>query len=136
MLTSYPLRLRSPLHGCLAAVEFLQDTKLDDTQAELIEMIQSCASTLLDTLNHLLDFSKVNEHKSPNLRLGKHHKTHRLKHTQNTFGSSTDAYLCTIVQDVIEVSVSKLQLMEYLMLICFFLFRACILVNLRSRLLT
>ncbi|THX15614.1 hypothetical protein D6D13_02041 [Aureobasidium pullulans] len=101
-ISSISHELRSPLHGCLAAVEFLQDTKLDDTQAELIEMIQSCASTLLDTLNHLLDFLKVNEHKSPNLRLGKHHKTHRLKHTQNTFGSSTDAYLCTIVQDVIE----------------------------------
>ncbi|THY29758.1 hypothetical protein D6D01_03448 [Aureobasidium pullulans] len=101
-VSSISHELRSPLHGCLAAVEFLQDTKLDDTQAELVEMIQSCASTLLDTLNHLLDFSKVNDFRSPRNRLASPHKNLRLSHAQNTFGSSSDKYLCTILQDVIE----------------------------------
>ncbi|CAD0022867.1 unnamed protein product [Aureobasidium pullulans] len=100
-VSSISHELRSPLHGALAAVEFLQETKLDDTQAELVEMVQTCASTLLDTLNHLLDFSKVNELKGAKSRARKESDI-RLNHSQNTFGSSTETYLCTILQDVVE----------------------------------
>ncbi|KAJ5220122.1 hypothetical protein N7468_009326 [Penicillium chermesinum] len=51
--------LRSPLHGILAAAEFLHGTNLSEFQRNLIETVNSCGQTLLDTMNQVLDFSKV-----------------------------------------------------------------------------
>ena len=52
--------LRSPLHGILASAEFLGETSCDAFQASLVATIDSCGRTLLDTINHVLDFSKIN----------------------------------------------------------------------------
>ena len=52
--------MRSPLHGLLASVEFLAETELSSFQRSLITTIDSCGRTLLDTINHVLDFSKIN----------------------------------------------------------------------------
>ena len=52
--------MRSPLHGLLASVEFLAETELSGFQQSLISTIDSCGKTLLDTINHVLDFSKIN----------------------------------------------------------------------------
>ncbi|KAL4781804.1 hypothetical protein BJX76DRAFT_369575 [Aspergillus varians] len=51
--------LRSPLHGILAAAEFLSGTNLDEFQGSLLETINACSRTLLDTMNQVLDFSKI-----------------------------------------------------------------------------
>lgn len=52
--------LRSPLHGILASAEFLADTAQDHFQSSLVDTITSCGRTLLDTINHVLDYSKIN----------------------------------------------------------------------------
>ncbi|KAL4906819.1 hypothetical protein BDW74DRAFT_149679 [Aspergillus multicolor] len=51
--------LRSPLHGILAAAEFLSGTELDEFQGSLLDTINACSVTLLDTMNQVLDFSKI-----------------------------------------------------------------------------
>lgn len=51
--------LRSPLHGILAAAEFLNGTNLTEFQESLLETVNACGRTLLDTMNQVLDFSKV-----------------------------------------------------------------------------
>jgi signal transduction histidine kinase len=51
--------LRSPLHGILASVEFLADTQLDGFQRNLVDTVDICGRTLLDTIEHVLDFSKI-----------------------------------------------------------------------------
>ncbi|KAJ5154619.1 CheY-like superfamily [Penicillium coprophilum] len=51
--------LRSPLHGILAAAEFMNSTHLNEFQDSLLETVNSCGRTLLDTMNQVLDFSKV-----------------------------------------------------------------------------
>ncbi|KAG4034547.1 hypothetical protein MFRU_003g05060 [Monilinia fructicola] len=51
--------LRSPLHGVLASAEILGDLSLPNLAQELVETIDSCGRTLLDTINHILDFSKI-----------------------------------------------------------------------------
>lgn len=51
--------LRSPLHGILASVEFLADSKLDGFQRSLVDTVDICGRTLLDTIEHVLDFSKI-----------------------------------------------------------------------------
>jgi signal transduction histidine kinase len=51
--------LRSPLHGILASVEFLADTVLDGFQQNLVDTVDICGRTVLDTIEHVLDFSKI-----------------------------------------------------------------------------
>ncbi|KAJ5995695.1 hypothetical protein N7481_002672 [Penicillium waksmanii] len=58
-ISSISHELRSPLHGVLAAVEFLGSTHLDDFQDSLLETVNACGRTLLDTMNQVLDFSKI-----------------------------------------------------------------------------
>lgn len=51
--------LRSPLHGILGSAEFLCETKFDAFQESLVDTISSCGRTLLDTIDHILDYSKI-----------------------------------------------------------------------------
>ena len=53
--------LRSPLHGILGSIEFIQETVLDAFQSSLITSIETCGKTLLDTVDHVLDHSKINQ---------------------------------------------------------------------------
>jgi signal transduction histidine kinase len=60
LLNSISHELRSPLHGILGSIECLESSDLDPMQHGLIETVDTCGRTLLDTINHLLDFSKIN----------------------------------------------------------------------------
>ncbi|THX23772.1 hypothetical protein D6C77_08631 [Aureobasidium pullulans] len=55
--------LRSPLHGILASCELISETELSPFQISLIDTTKSCSHTLLDTIQMVLDFSKVNAFK-------------------------------------------------------------------------
>jgi signal transduction histidine kinase len=59
-ISSISHELRSPLHGLLGTVELLQEMVNGYAQRSLIETVYSCGRTLLDTLNHLLDYAKIN----------------------------------------------------------------------------
>ena len=59
-ISSISHELRSPLHGVLASVEFLQETDMTEAQADMVNNIHASGKVLLDTVNHVLDFSKVN----------------------------------------------------------------------------
>ena len=52
--------LRSPLHGMLGSLEFLEDTVTSSYQLSLLGSIETCGKTLLDTIDHLLDYAKIN----------------------------------------------------------------------------
>ncbi|KAK3952241.1 putative histidine kinase [Pseudoneurospora amorphoporcata] len=60
MLGSISHEMLSPLHGILGAAELLLDTDLSTSQTELVHLIEACVRTLLDTVDHLLDHSKIN----------------------------------------------------------------------------
>ncbi|CAM1505895.1 Fc.00g115320.m01.CDS01 [Cosmosporella sp. VM-42] len=60
-LGSLSHELRSPLHGVLLSAELLIDTDLDAFQGNAAHTIETCARTLLDTIDHLLDYSKINK---------------------------------------------------------------------------
>ncbi|KAL2839368.1 hypothetical protein BJY01DRAFT_28611 [Aspergillus pseudoustus] len=59
-MSSVSHELRSPLHGILASAELLGATSLPPQEQHLVNMVEACGMTLLDTLNHLLDFSGIN----------------------------------------------------------------------------
>ena len=60
LLGSISHELRSPLHGVLGGVEMLADTNIDPFQNDVLHTIETCGKTLLDTMDHLLDFAKIN----------------------------------------------------------------------------
>jgi len=51
--------LRTPLHGILAAAELLGESDLTATQTSFLQTIQACGTSLVETVNHVLDFSKL-----------------------------------------------------------------------------
>ncbi|KAH8983215.1 Fph type histidine kinase [Lactarius akahatsu] len=51
--------LRTPLHGILAAAELLADTQLNHTQSSFLQTVQACGTSLVETVNHVLDFTKL-----------------------------------------------------------------------------
>lgn len=73
-LSSISHELRSPLHGVLAGVELLQESNLDISQVDMVKMIGACGNTLLDTINHVLDFTKVNSKSKEKARKSKKSK--------------------------------------------------------------
>lgn len=51
--------LRSPLHGILANVELFHDIKLQPLQIALLNTVEACSRTMLDVVNHLLDYAEM-----------------------------------------------------------------------------
>lgn len=60
VLGSLSHEIRSPLHGIILGVELLHDSALTGFQVDVVHTVENCGRTLLDVLDHLLDFSKVN----------------------------------------------------------------------------
>ncbi|KAJ3509478.1 hypothetical protein NM208_g15664 [Fusarium decemcellulare] len=76
-LGSLSHELRSPLHGVLLSTELMADTKLDVFQSNIAHTIETCSRTLLDTIDNLLDYSKVNSFAdSNNKSTGGKHSSH------------------------------------------------------------
>lgn len=59
-LGSLSHELRSPLHGIILGAELLNNTSLSVIQSNAAYIIETCCRTLLDTVDHLLDYSKIN----------------------------------------------------------------------------
>ncbi|KAJ7116368.1 hypothetical protein C8R44DRAFT_792314 [Mycena epipterygia] len=51
--------LRTPLHGILAAAELLGDSPLNHSQRSFLQTVQACGTSLVETVNHVLDFTKL-----------------------------------------------------------------------------
>ncbi|KFX93332.1 hypothetical protein O988_06868 [Pseudogymnoascus sp. VKM F-3808] len=60
ILGSLSHELRPPLHGIILSAELLSDTRLSVFQGNAAHTIEVCSRTLLDTIDHLLDYSKIN----------------------------------------------------------------------------
>ncbi|KAF2491923.1 hypothetical protein BU16DRAFT_529329 [Lophium mytilinum] len=72
LLGSISHELRSPLHGILGSVEMLEDSAVTAFQGNMVQTIETCGRTLLDTIDHLLDFTKINHF----MEVSKRHRTH------------------------------------------------------------
>lgn len=51
--------VRTPLHAIIGLVRLLQDTRLDPTQTTLLQNIRASSENLLNLVNDLLDFTKI-----------------------------------------------------------------------------
>jgi signal transduction histidine kinase/CheY-like chemotaxis protein len=61
-ISSVSHELRSPLHGILGSVEVLLEEKLENTVATLVQQISTCGNSLLEIIDHLLDFANLKKH--------------------------------------------------------------------------
>lgn len=58
-LTHMSHEIRTPLNGVLGMAQLLEDTKIDSEQKEFLETIQHSGKMLLNTINDILDLSKI-----------------------------------------------------------------------------
>lgn len=111
-ISSISHELRSPLHGILGSVECLQDQPIDQTGRSLVSQIESCGLTLLDIIDHLLDFSKINffaRNKELNPMRGQRYPAGNAQQDDvrilATAPQENDVALDRITEDVIETAV-------------------------------
>lgn len=95
---------RSPLHGILGSVEFLHETAVSAYQEGLFTSIETCGKTLLDTIDHVLDYAKINKlrkgsasRKRANQRVGQ-----RKDHVGSIVGLTTHFDLAALVEEVVD----------------------------------
>ncbi|KAL2680454.1 hypothetical protein Neosp_008055 [[Neocosmospora] mangrovei] len=101
-IASMSHELRSPLHGILGAAEFLKDTITDSYQAGLVNSVLTCGKTLLDTLNHVLDYSKINTLGRSQMRRGKHSRLISLSSgSLESLNMSAAVDLSVLVEEVV-----------------------------------
>jgi signal transduction histidine kinase len=99
--------LRSPLHGILASTEMLKDMSLDIAQMDVISMINVCGRTLLDTINHVLDFTELNRLRKATLLEEKKRDSRDVSKapshsTPNSFKQTADLDLSLLVEEVVD----------------------------------
>jgi signal transduction histidine kinase/CheY-like chemotaxis protein/GAF domain-containing protein len=58
-ISSISHELRTPLHGILGTVEHLKQQNLDSMTSQMVALVEQCGQTMLDTINHVLDYSQV-----------------------------------------------------------------------------
>ncbi|KAG9676385.1 hypothetical protein KCU99_g2782, partial [Aureobasidium melanogenum] len=114
-MSSISHELRSPLHGILGTAEFVHDQIHDDETSEMISQIQVCGQTLLDVVDHLLDFSKVNsvsKHNRKQLQTGidqrNRNRSSGLSRTETLGGmvvEKTNVLLDELTEEVIDTAV-------------------------------
>ncbi|KAI1808646.1 hypothetical protein F4811DRAFT_500166 [Daldinia bambusicola] len=95
--------LRSPLHGMLGSLEFLEDTMTSAYQMSLIGAIETCGKTLLDTIDHLLDYAKINNLNRTSARLNLSKETKSRKDSRDIAEPlSTNFDLALLLEEVVE----------------------------------
>ena len=52
--------IRTPLHGIISLSKLLIKSKLDKEQEEYVQIVSQCSVQLLDIVNDILDYSKIN----------------------------------------------------------------------------
>ncbi|KAF2020833.1 hypothetical protein BU24DRAFT_438222 [Aaosphaeria arxii CBS 175.79] len=108
-ISSISHELRSPLHGILGSCELLRDSEIDNFQSGMTQTIETCGKTLLDTINHVLDFAKINNlTRGTSKRLKK--RSQSTKHTISPAQSHTNDIL-TLITDV-DLSVLTEEVLE------------------------
>lgn len=101
-ISSISHELRSPLHGILASVEFLQDTAVDLFQNSMIDTIERCGRTLLDTIQHVLDFAKINNFTKPKRNARQDEGLSSQGPRSRKMGLSVDIDVSVLTEDVID----------------------------------
>lgn len=103
-IASISHELRSPLHGILGSVEFLHETAVSAYQAGLFTSIETCGKTLLDTIDHVLDYAKINKLRkgSAGKRRGYSKQGQKKDQLGSIVGLTAEFDLSSLVEEVVD----------------------------------
>ncbi|KAK3375744.1 hsp90-like protein, partial [Lasiosphaeria ovina] len=107
ILGSISHELRSPLHGVVGAVDLLRNTDLDSAQEQIVHTIETSGRTLLDTIDHLLEYSRISTHIRTS-KAGRKNNTansrsrSRSPSMQTISTTDIDVQLCQLVEEAVE----------------------------------
>ncbi|KAF2172128.1 hypothetical protein M409DRAFT_17369 [Zasmidium cellare ATCC 36951] len=112
-LSSISHELRSPLHGILGSTECLQEQEqsMDVASELLVSQIESCGRTLLDIIDHLLEYSRINFSATPasrpenKQREAKSLEEKQFQHLTPISSTNGCIALDTITEEVIDAAV-------------------------------
>lgn len=94
---------RSPLHGILGSAEFLHETAVSAYQEGLFTSIETCGRTLLDTIDHVLDYAKINKLRSVGGKRRAYAKQgHKRDQGGSIVGLTTDFDLAVLLEEVVD----------------------------------
>ncbi|KAL0260925.1 hypothetical protein SLS55_004617 [Diplodia seriata] len=94
--------LRSPLHGILGGVEYLQSMQLDTFQANVVYSISMCGRTLLDTVQNVLEYSKINEFTGPYAKSASSGALRLRRSSTGPLGSNPSIDLRRLTEETVE----------------------------------
>ncbi|CAG5139858.1 uncharacterized protein ALTATR162_LOCUS581 [Alternaria atra] len=108
-ISSISHELRSPLHGILGMTDLLKDSFLDSQQVSHVATIETCGKTLLETINHVLDFAKINnltrgvsKRQKKRTQSAKHMISPGQAHTNDIMTLINDVDMSILTEDVVE----------------------------------
>ncbi|EME44857.1 hypothetical protein DOTSEDRAFT_70797 [Dothistroma septosporum NZE10] len=104
-ISSISHELRSPLHGVLAGCDLLQDSELTADQRDMCHTISMAGTTLLDTVNHILDYAKISSHVRAERQGGKVEDVDRGARNADQAGATTHLDLAQLTEEVTETTV-------------------------------
>lgn len=55
--------IRTPMNGIIGSIQLLQETSMDEEQSEYAQVVESAGNSLLNLINDVLDFSKLDSQK-------------------------------------------------------------------------
>jgi signal transduction histidine kinase len=97
----------SPLHGIMVGIELIQDSQLTAFQEEMAQSVALASRTLLDTVDHILDYSKISNltrgQKKDRVKVDSmgHHVTDDLRNDD-----LVSVYLARLTEEVVESAIS------------------------------
>ncbi|KAG4442811.1 hypothetical protein IFR05_001692 [Cadophora sp. M221] len=102
-ISSISHELRSPLHGIMASMEILRDLTSNASFQDLFSTIESCGSTLLDTIDNVLAFSQTSS------QMTKENGNLLLKPLQSADGPESAIDMEVLVEEVTSICLTGVQ---------------------------
>ncbi len=101
-ISSISHEIRSPLHGILGSAELLRETISTPDQNHIMGMIENCGQTLLQTMDQILDDSKVNATSTTRDSQTPSSSHEQKQLTKTAFGQSANKNLTTLIEESVQ----------------------------------
>jgi len=100
--------LRSPLHGILGSIEYMQEKGCDALQDGVLGMIDTCGRTLLDIIDHLIEHAQAQSGQSSSTvragRLGRRPNKRLKKLRSPSTSPDEQCNLAALTEDVCDIA--------------------------------